>query len=524
MSLLAALALLAGADSATAQFVPLPNPVPPAVWPLTASRFYMQAGVRYRSIDTLRIRQEQSQITYEELGVPAFGPNVTGEFGTGTGVAGYPTNPLLGNLNPNLSGFWQYNNGFINSSAPPLDPTAAAGTFPYPQLPEVMLGRFVHTPGGGGATSAYNIGSFQINDTFLQVDNPVQLVRDPVIVTGLDRDFERPSDVIVKISSVAETTRVSWSRLIDGTYPAGSPEVQSRLFDGTGFAFDAGFAPGLWTASIEFGYQASSFFDVFYGFSSFNFDATASRSAIIQANFGRRGFTDTFSFYSNLPNTWRIKDFNSASALQPCGDPISRCRGCGNDCTGSAGCDQDCQTLGVGGCPDCPNEFVANYRIWPDGVGQGAYPVRQFYEVFPADAQKENLNEEISQRVDVGVRENRFGGRSWTPIYGIGRLGVSLGALLSPISYRISGTKRVTSLGPRLPGTIFENIAEVRTGVWWNVGVFVGTDLQIQYGSLFARGAVEYSACRNQSASLFQVETTVNPGGFATLLSAGFTF
>jgi hypothetical protein len=447
----------------------------------------------------LRIRQEQSQITYEELGVPAFGPNVTGEFGTGTGVAGYPTNPLLGNLNPNLSGFWQYNNGFINPGSP-LDPTAAAGNFPYPQLPEVMLGRFVQTNvvGGIAATRTYNIGSFQLNDTFLQVDNPAGVA--------------------------AATTRVSWSRVIDGTYPAGSPEVQSRLFDGTGFAFDAGFAPGLWTASIEFGYQASSFFDVFYGFSSFNFDATASRSAIIQANFGRRGFTDTFSFYSNLPNFWRIKDFNSASALQPCGDPISRCRGCGNDCTGSPGCDSACQTLGSGGCPDCPDEWVANYRIWPDGVGQGAYPVRQFYEVFPADAPKENLNEEISQRVDVGVRENRFGGRSWTPMYGIGRLGVSLGALLSPISYRISGTKRVTSLGPRLPGTIFENIAEVRTGVWWNVGVFVGTDLQIQYGSLFARGAVEYSACRNQNASLFQVETTVNPGGFATLLSAGFTF
>ena len=523
MCLLAAIAMLVSGSAATAQCIPTPFPIIPAPWWLTSCGFYLQVGARYRSIDTLRIRQEQSQITYQEPGVPAFGPNVTGEFGTGTGVAGYPTSPLLGNLNPNLSGFWQYNNGFINSSAP-ADPSAVAGNFSYPQLPEVMLGRFVYTPVGGGATSAYNIGSFQINDTFLQVDNPVQQVRDPVIVTGINGDYERPGDIIVKISSISETTRVSWSRLIDGTYPAGSPEVQSRLFDGTGFAFDAHFDPGLWTASFEFGYQSSSFFDVFYGFSSFSFDASVSRSAIIQANFGRRGFTDTFSFYSNSPTTWRNKNFNSASALQPCGDPTSRCRGCGNDCEGAPGCDNDCQTQGPGGCPDCPNEFVANYRIWPDGVGQGVYPVRQFYEVFPADAPKENLREEISQRVDVGVRENRIGGRSWTPIYGIGRLGVSLGALLSPISYRISGTKRVTSLGPRLPGTIFENIAEVRTGVWWNVGAFVGTDLQIQYGSLFARGAVEYSLCRNQSASLFQVETTVNPGGFATLMSAGFTF
>jgi len=476
MCLLAAIAMLVSGSAATAQFLPTPLPIIPAPWWLTSSGFYLQAGARYRSIDTLRIRQEQSQITYQEPGVPAFGPNVTGEFGTGTGVAGYPTSPLLGNLNPNLSGFWQYNNGFINSSAP-ADPSAAAGNFSYPQLPEVMLGRFVYTPVGGGATSAYNIGSFQINDTFLQVDNPAGVA--------------------------AATTRVSWSRVIDGTYPSGSPEMQSRLFDGTGFTFDARFDPGLWTPSFEFGYQASNFFDVFYGFSSFNYDAAVSRSAVILANFGRRGFTDTFSFYSNLPNNWRIKDFNTASALQPCGD------------SGLPLCP---------GCSDCPDEFVANYRIWPDGVGQGVYPVRQFYEVFPADAPKENLREEINQKVDIGVHENRLGGRSWTPIYGIGRLGVSLGALLSPITYRISGTKRVTSLGPRLPGTMFENAAEVQTGVWWNVGAFVGTDLQIQYGSLFARGAVEYSLCRNQSASLFQVETTVNPGGFATLMSAGFTF
>ena len=341
MCLLAAIAMLVSGSAATAQFIPTPLPIIPAPWWLTSCGFYLQVGARYRSIDTLRIRQEQSQITYQEPGVPAFGPNVTGEFGTGTGVAGYPTIPLLGDPNPNLSGFWQYNNGFINSSAPPPDPSAAAGTFSYPKLLEVMLGRFVYTPVGGGATSAYNIGSFQINDTFLQVDNPVQLVRDPVIVTGLDRDFERPSDVIVKISSVAETTRVSWSRLIDGTYPAGSPEVQSRLFDGTGFTFDARFDPGLWTPSFEFGYQASNFFDVFYGFSSFSYDAAVSRSIVIQANFGRRGFTDTFSFYSNFPGIWRIKDFNTASALQPCVLPIPTCIG----------------------CPECTDEWVVNYRI-----------------------------------------------------------------------------------------------------------------------------------------------------------------
>ena len=476
MCLLAAIAMLVSGSAATAQFIPTPLPIIPAPWWLTSCGFYLQVGARYRSIDTLRIRQEQSQITYQEPGVPAFGPNVTGEFGTGTGVAGYPTIPLLGDPNPNLSGFWQYNNGFIDPKAP-NDLTVNGGNFPYPQGTEVMLGRFVQTKNVRGVITkqTFNIGSFQINDTFLQVDNPKGVV--------------------------ADTIRVSWSRVIDGTYPAGSPEVQSRLFDGTGFTFDARFDPGLWTPSFEFGYQASNFFDVFYGFSSFNYDAAVSRSIVIQANFGRRGFTDTFSFYSRFPWYWMIKDFNTASALQPCTD------------------------LSPGeGCPDINDELVANYRIWPDGVGQGVYPVRQFYEVFPADAPKENLREEINQKVDIGVHENRIGGRSWTPIYGIGRLGVSLGALISAITYRISGTKRVTSLGPRLPGTMFENAAEVQTGVWWNVGAFVGTDLQIQYGSLFARGAVEYSLCRNQSASLFQVETTVNPGGFATLMSAGFTF
>ncbi len=166
--------MLVSGSAATAQFIPTPLPIIPAPWWLTSCGFYLQVGARYRSIDTLRIRQEQSQITYQEPGVPAFGPpNVTGEFGTGTGVAGYPISPLLGNLNPNLSGFWQYNNGFIDPKAPG-DLTVNGGNFPYPQGTEVMLGRFVQTKNVGGviAKQTFNIGSFQINDTFLQVDNP----------------------------------------------------------------------------------------------------------------------------------------------------------------------------------------------------------------------------------------------------------------------------------------------------------------------------------------------------------------
>ena len=529
-----AAACLGGACSAAhAQMVQDPRFCIPSVpCPSFLGRFYVQGGVRFRVIDTLRIRQEPSPIVYREEGFPPFGPNAAGYFGTGTGVPGYPTNPILGDPNPNISGYWAYNNGFIDPEAP-TDATAAAGNFDYPHGLEVMLGRFVRTSGSGSATTtvAYNIGSFQINDTYLQVDNPVQSVRDPVMVTGESGDYYRPSDVITKISSVAETTRVNWSRLIDGSYrnkkDLASPlEVPSRLFEGVGSGFTSGYDPQLWTPVLEVGYRATTAFDLIYSFSTFNFDTTASRSQVVQANFGRRGFTDTFSFYSNVPNTWRTKVFNSATSLQPCGDGTARCRGCGASCADPTTneCDGDCQTQGAGGCPECPDEYVANYRIWPDGVGQGAYPLRQFYDVFPAGATRENLQEEMSQRVDVSVKENRLGGRSWVPLLPNARLGVSLGAILSPISFRISGSRRVVSLGPTAPGLVLENRAEVVRGVWWNMGLFASIDLQLARGPIFAQVSADYSVCRNQSADMFSVETTVNPGGFSAFLSAGLSF
>lgn len=511
------------------RFPPFCNPV--ALCGPFWGKFYVQGGVRFRVLNTLRIRQEPSSIIFRDDGFPPFGPNAAGFFGTGTGVSGYPTNPNIGHENPNISGYWSYNNGFIDPAAP-TDTTAAGGNFDYPQLPEVMLGRFVKTSGSGSSTTtvAYNIGSFQINDTYLQVDNPVQQVRDPVSVTGESGDFYRPGDTITKISSVAETTRVSWSRLIDGTYVnkqnLPSPlEIESRLFNGIGFGFTSGYDPQLWTPVLEVGYRTSEAFDLIYSFSSFNFDTTASRSQVVQANFGRRGFKDTFSFYSNVPNTWRVKVFNSATSLQPCGDGVARCRGCGPSCSdpNTNECDGDCQTQGAGGCPECPDEYVANYRIWPDGVGQGAYPLREFFDVFPSGA-LESLQEEISQRVDISVKENRFGGKSWVPLLPNLRMGVSLGAILSPIYFRISGNRRVTSLGPRASGLVLENRAEVSRGVWWNVGLFGAVDLQLARGPLFAQVSVDYSVCRNQSVSLFNVETTVNPGGFGTFLGLGISF
>jgi len=479
-----AAACLGGACSAAhAQMVQDPRFCIPSVpCPSFLGRFYVQGGVRFRVIDTLRIRQEPSPIVYREEGFPPFGPNAAGYFGTGTGVPGYPTNPILGDPNPNISGYWAYNNGFIDPEAP-TDATAAAGNFPYPQPPEVMLGRFVRTVTIGGVTSTqvYNIGSFQINDTFLQVDNPGGVVR--------------------------ETTRVSWNRLIDGTYvnkdSLPSPvEIPSRLFEGSGFGFTASFDPQLWSPVIEFGYHAAGFFDLIYSYSSFSFDNTVSRCKDVAVNFGRRGFMDTFSFYSNLPANWRIKVFNSANSLQPCGDLTSNCPG----------------------CPECDDETRVNYRIWPDGAGQGAYPLRQFYDFFPSDTPKESLREEMSQRVDVAVKENRFGGRSWIPLLGASRLGVSLGVIISPMYYRISASRKVTSLGPRAPGVVFENNAEVQRGVWWNLGLFGSLDFQLFRGAWFAQTSLDYSVCRNENATVFGVETTVNPGGFSTFLSAGLPF
>jgi hypothetical protein len=493
--------VVASSSELFAQFVPGVPLLSFISFRLGISGLYADFGYRYRNIETLRIVKEKKDISYNNPGVPPFGPNVPGPFGTGTGVKGYPTNPNVQDPDPNLSGIWLYNNGSISAAAPTAS-YGVSGNLDYPQGSAVMLGRFVNEQG----SQAYNVGSFQINDTYLQVDNPG--------------------------GKVSQTARVTWSRLIDGSYPLGSNEIPSLLLQGQDGAFDLTFAQKGWTPMFEIGFQGAGFYDVYYGFSVYDLNCSMSAVQTIDADVGVRGFNDTFSFYSNLPNTWRLRDFNSASSLMPCGEVTANCRSCGKTCNTDTsvtycnnGCTPNGGQEGNGGCPDCPSETLVNYRIWPDGPGQGVFPVRQFFDNFPADAPKQNLVEELKHSVDVKVYESRVAGRSWVPVLRLGRIGAGFGFILNQMEYTISSARLIKSSGlpaPDLPIQPLET--NTVTGTWWNVGMFAGAEFALSLRGFVARSSIEYNLCKNQSLRLMNVETTVNPGGLSAAFSGGFVF
>jgi hypothetical protein len=371
-----------------------------------------------------------------------------------------------------------------------------------------MLGRFFFYPSPcSGSTlcqsQVYNIGSFQIDDTFGQIDNA----------------FNQTAGANAIMNN---TTRVSWNRVIDGMYNAttgaASAEQASRVLLGLGSTFHTRFDHKLLGPTLELGFESSSFFAVFFAASFFNFDNNISRSAVVPVAFGRRGFQDTFSFFTDFSTTrsWPSLDFNS-STRNPA-DPrwntqgtIVSCFDRATDCTGTE-------------CPGCAGTEEANFRIWPDGVGQGTFPVRAFYEVFPAGV-NDSVEEDITHRLDISIFEGRLGGKSWFPIFGFGRLAFSLGGAYLPIHYTVSGTRNVFSLGPHAPGVIIDSRIEVLDGWWlWNFGGFAAAEVELQIGSFLARLGAEYVLSYSQTVKVLEVNTTINPGGLGALATVGFAF
>jgi hypothetical protein len=520
---------------AIAQELLAPMPLPVGRTCLLSNRFYFYAGFQCRSIGSLRVSQDNPTLNYTDPGNPAFGPSVPGPFGTGTGVRGYP-NPSaadLGSSNPNVSGIWRYNNGYIDPRSPgypqildttgdfvlrPADSQYLRNPDPNGSLAqEVQLGRFVfdrsncsgddsssgHLPSACPADRIFNIGSFQIND--------------PVSQTNA---FIEPNSAGT-LGTVAGTTRVNWSRVIDGSYvnPDGtaSPvEIASKLLAGQGMSFDTTLDKNAVGLVLELGYQAGNFFDVFYGFAPFALQDNISKSKLDNIAFGRRGYTDTFSFYSDFPaaSIWPGVDFNSTTR-----DPISRpswnTQGTWMTETANAASADTTQDVGGSG--------IFNFRLVPDGPGQGVFPVRKFYEVFP-NGSTEGVQESVSQRMDFTVFENRFGGKSWVPLWGFGRFAVKAGGLLSPLRYDLTGSRHVESLGPNAPGVVLENSTLTLTGWRLNTGVFLGSELEIAYNGILGRATIEYNACKDESFQLLTTNTTFNPGGLGASFTGGVTF
>jgi hypothetical protein len=466
---------------------PLPNPV----YPAAVNGFYIKSGVKLRNITQFEFHVVDRNYTREELGRPPFGPLTDGEFGTGVGKPGYndpappanftnneqgyPYTPDWGNCAapPRLSGIWQYNDGYLNPNPGPLCGSSATSFWVGS---DIELGRYraadpVPPPDPPVPTPPYQYGEFELYSPTLQLN----------------------------AGTFSGSNTVTFEYLIDGNYdarygiaPDSSGEIASLIYSAYFAAQDArGYSNKIWTPTIEVGFQAGNFFDFFYGFSWYSLGHGFGNTVTQPTPMSVRGFRDAWPFFSDDVSGIPGAVFNSSVSI-------------------------------VGG-----NELGnINYLIHMDTAGQnGSFPTRTFFLADYPGGGDENIQEVVFHRADLGIYENRFGARSWAPIFGLGRIGATAGLLVTPIHYQMSTTTLVTSEGPNLPaGTVMYSSNIQNRDWWWNFGGFIGADIEIGLPRYYFSGSVEYSLCKREMFQQESVETFFNPGGFAATFGGGIRF
>ena len=244
-----------------AQMYPQPYPQPPIMAPYTPGFnlgvFYVNAGVKFRNLQTVRTKIEPHSVQQLlEPGTVPFGPNTAGTIlYPYDAAAALPTaNPLDP---PNVSGIWPYDDGNID----PRNPGDEANDTSF-SPPALALGHYNVPPS--------SVGFFTVSTPLVQTDNNGGIY--------------------------SETKSVTLSRRIDGSLG----EAPSRGFTATsGHETTIAFTDKIWTPWLEFGYRASSYFDCIFGVSGFNNSNVFQRGYLVQAQLYRRTFKDTYLFESS---------------------------------------------------------------------------------------------------------------------------------------------------------------------------------------------------------------------------------
>lgn len=462
-----ALTFLCFGNSALGQSLqpPFMAPTPPS---LTYGVFYFSAGAKYRNVDTFRmdVAGGPRTITVNPGTIP-FGPTSAGAFGVGTGKDGF----LGAAGGPPFT--WTYDNGAIFTTPNP----------------------------GGIVVQCTNAGPPITTSTCTPADAPFTysvttplLGREVVLITSTNccNGTTVPAEVgsfsivdprhqVDNPGSIAGSTTVTFSL---------------ALSDSLGFLtdttpdFNRVFQAAVVGPSLEMGYQFSNFFDLFTGFSWFNVSNSMVLSNVLQGQGTRTTIVDTFPFLSDDASAWPIFNFNSSDTI-------------------------------VGGTA---NHF---YQIAPNGPGNGVQPTRQFSVGVDASIPPEGIQETISNTANFNTFETRFGARSWAPLWGLGRIGATLGTAIIPTWYKISGSRSYTALntaGSVVQGQIL--FTDVSFQEDWRTlyGGFVGGDLSVGNTGYFLYGSADYMWANSLSYELGAVKTTFNPGGFTAGLSAGVQF
>ncbi len=121
----------------------------------------------------------------------------------------------------------------------------------------------------------------------------------------------------------------------------------------------------------------------------------------------------------------------------------------------------------------------------------------------------------INYHLRFEVYELRAGGRSWFPLWGMGRIATTLAVATSVLPFKVDVTR-----------TTANTLEEGHNSDWWLRGAVIGgVEMELDYGRWFLKTAAEYSVGNEvKYESLLGTRTEVNPMGFGLVLQSGFRF
>ena len=482
-----AVAFISVGTTAVAQGLqpPFMAPTPPS---LTNGVFYFQAGVKYRNVDQFRfdVSGASSPIVVSSGTIP-FGPTTSGNFGVGTGKLGFDGNSGTPTANGSFS--WIYDNGQISGDVIPGGVVIVPPDVLSPAIPVACE----DDPGPPPVIIVCNrdfLWSYSVIQPvigrFISVISGSGGCCDDQSAPSSQGSFviDDPTTQVNNIGSMANTTQVTFQlALLDSlAFITNSSTDINRVFQG------AAVGP-----SFEMGYQLSNYFDLFYGFSWFTISNSMSLSNTIQGQGARTTIVDTFPFVSDDTAAWPV----------------------------SLGAFQSSSSINIA------STATQNYHLATNSPLLGIFPNRQFSAQADASIPFENIQETITNSAEFTPLENRFGARSWAPLYGLGRLGATLGTAVIPTYFKITGSRTDIasgSSGTVAPGTVL--VAQTAEQKDWTTlyGLFVGGDLSMGNTGYFLYASADYMWATNFSYELNAVKTTFNPGGFTAGLSAGIQF
>ena len=138
-----------------------------------------------------------------------------------------------------------------------------------------------------------------------------------------------------------------------------------------------------------------------------------------------------------------------------------------------------------------------------------------FHQVAAADS---TFTAIINYHVDLEAYETRGGLRSWYPLWGLGRVGATLGGFTTVVPYKVSAT-RTASAGAGFTGS------GRHEDVWVQIGLIGGLEAEVDLSRLLVKAGVEYSwGSSHVYGTLLGTQTEMRPSGFSAIFSGGYRF